>query len=96
MKGEITPKQLSSDDEELYFDEKTKDNIKKIQREEVERNSGGYYDEMKKRINKDACEECRYCRKRTAYCEDQKQIRASDEPMTRFMRCNNCEKAWRD
>lgn len=96
LTGEITPKDLSNDNEETYFDQKTKDNIKRIQKEEIERMSTGFYDDMKKRINKDASEECRYCHKKKAYCEDQKQIRASDEPMTRFMRCNACEKAWRD
>ena len=56
----------------------------------------GFYDEIKKRINKDASEECRYCRKKADYCKDQKQIRASNEHMTRFMRYNTCEKAWSD
>ena len=51
---------------------------------------------MKRDINKDACEECRYWHQSNALCEDMKQIRASDEPMTRFMRCNACNKAWRD
>lgn len=96
LKGEITAFDLAKDDEELYFDQKTRDNIAKIQREEIERMQTGFYDDMKKRINKDASEECKYCHQKAAYCEDQKQIRASDEPMTRFMRCNNCEKAWRD
>ena len=38
----------------------------------------GYYDEMKKNLNKDANEECPACHKNAAYCEDMKQIRASD------------------
>jgi hypothetical protein len=29
-------------------------------------------------INKDACEECKFCHKNKAFCEDMKQIRASD------------------
>lgn len=58
-------------------------------------NQTGFYDEMKKNINKDAKEECRFCKKLAAYCEDMKQIRASDEPMTRFMYCNACNKRWR-
>lgn len=96
LQGEIVPRQLTTEDEEIYMDNKTRENIQRIQREEIEKMQTGFYDEMKKRINKDASEECRYCRKKAAYCEDQKQIRASDEPMTRFMRCNACEKAWRD
>jgi transcription elongation factor S-II len=56
----------------------------------------GRYTEMKKNIFKGASEECRYCKQKTAYCDDMKQIRASDEPMTRFMKCNNCNKNWRD
>ncbi len=35
LSGDITPRDLSNDDEEMYFDQKTKDNIKKIQMEEV-------------------------------------------------------------
>jgi len=46
--------------------------------EELERSRTGFYEEMKKKINKDASEECRFCYKKAAYCEDQKQIRASD------------------
>ena len=46
---------MAKDSEEIYFDQKTRDNIAKIQREELERNSTGFYDEMKKKINKDAC-----------------------------------------
>ena len=68
LNDEITPAELATDDEELYFDEKTRENIKRIQREEIERMQTGFYDDMKKRINKDASEECRYCRKRAAYC----------------------------
>ena len=30
-----------------------------------------------------------------AYCEDMKQTRASDEPMTKFMKCNSCGHQWR-
>lgn len=56
LNGEISPFDLAKDDEELYFDQKTKDNIAKIQREELERNQTGFYDEMKKKINKDASE----------------------------------------
>lgn len=78
IRGEISPKELANDDEELYFDQKTRDNIKRLQKEELERNSTGFYDEMKKKINKNASEECRFCRAKAAYCEDQKQIRASD------------------
>lgn len=96
LRGEIPPSEVARDDEELYLDEKAKEEIKKFQREQLEANSTGFYDQMKKNINKDACEECRYCHKRKAFCEDMKQIRASDEPMTRFMRCNDCGKAWRD
>lgn len=96
LAGEITPKELSNDDDELYFSQKTRDNIKKIQMEQLQRSRTGFYDEMKKQINKDACQECRFCHKEAAYCEDQKQIRASDEPMTRFMRCNACDKSWKD
>ena len=66
LNGEITPKELSNDDEELYFDQKTKDNIRKIQMEELQKCRTGFYDDMKKQINKDACEECRYCRKKSA------------------------------
>lgn len=33
LEGEITAKDLAEDDEELYFDQKTRDNIKRIQRE---------------------------------------------------------------
>ena len=33
LAGEITPKELSNDDDELYFSQKTRDNIKKIQME---------------------------------------------------------------
>jgi len=43
LKGEITPKELSKDDEEIYFSQKTKDNIKRIQMEEIERCSTGFY-----------------------------------------------------
>ncbi len=50
---------------------------------------------MKKNINKDAAEECRKCHKNMAYCEDMKQTRASDEPMTKFMKCNSCGHQWR-
>jgi transcription elongation factor S-II len=96
LAGAITPKELAHDDEELYFDEKTRENIKKNQLAQLEESRTGFYDEMKKNINKDACEECRFCHKKNAFCEDMKQIRASDEPMTRFMRCNACNKAWRD
>ena len=96
LKDEISPAELAADNDDVYFDEKTKENIRRIQKEEIERMQTGFYDDMKKRINKDASEECRYCRNKSAYCEDQKQIRAADEPMTRFMRCNACEKAWRD
>lgn len=42
-------------------------------------------------------EPCRFCKKdNTAFCEYQKQTRRSDEPMTRFMRCNSCSRTWRD
>jgi hypothetical protein len=78
LRGAITPRELSEDDEELYFDQKHRDNIQRIQQEEIERMQTGFYDDMKRRINKDACEECRFCRKKSAYCEDQKQIRAAD------------------
>ena len=64
--------------------------------EQMKANETGYYDNMKKNINKGASEECRFCRKPMAYCDDMKQIRAADEPMTRFMKCNNCNKNWRD
>lgn len=94
--GEITPLQLAKDSEETYFDQKTRDIIRKNQLAQLEESQTGFYDSMKKAINKDACEECRYCHQLRAFCEDMKQIRASDEPMTRFMRCNACNKAWRD
>jgi hypothetical protein len=38
----------------------------------------GFYDNMKKTIFSGAAEECRYCKKPAAYCDDMKQIRASD------------------
>lgn len=41
-------------------------------------------------------ERCRFCKKNTAYCESEKQTRSADEPMTRFMRCDNCDRNWRD
>ena len=56
----------------------------------------GFYENMKKRVNKDACEKCRFCNENKAFMEDMKQTRAADEPMTRFMRCNGCDKTWRD
>ncbi len=63
---------------------------------QFEASQTGFYDNMKKDINKGASEECRFCKKKEAYCDDMKQIRASDEPMTRFMKCNGCGKNWRD
>jgi hypothetical protein len=60
------------------MDEKARETIKQIQKAQLEESQTGFYDEMKKNINKDACEECRYCHKKKAFCEDQKQIRASD------------------
>ena len=41
-------------------------------------------------------EECRYCHSMSAFIEKLIQIRAADEPMTRFMHCFNCNKNWRD
>lgn len=34
----------------------------------AQENQTGYYDEMKKNINKDAKEPCRFCKKLAAYC----------------------------
>jgi Pyruvate/2-oxoacid:ferredoxin oxidoreductase delta subunit len=45
---------------------------------QLEENQTGFYDAMKKAINKDACEECRFCHAEKAFCEDMKQTRASD------------------
>lgn len=78
LRGEITPRQLAEDDDEIYFDEKTREAIKKNQLAQLEECRTGFYDEMKKNVNKDACEECRYCHQKKAFCEDMKQIRASD------------------
>ena len=78
LSGIITPKELSNDDEDLYMDQRARDHIHRLQMEELERAQTGFYEAMKKQINKDACEECRYCHNKAAYCEDQKQIRASD------------------
>ena len=96
LRGEVTARELALDDEEVYFDERAREIIRKNQLAQLEASQTGFYDEMKENINKDACEECRYCRAKKAFCEDMKQIRAADEPMTRFMRCNACGKAWRD
>ena len=50
------------------MDEKARENIKQIQKAQLQESQTGFYDEMKKNINKDACEECRYCRKKKAFC----------------------------
>lgn len=59
---------VAKDDEEVYMDEKARENIKQIQKAQLQESQTGFYDEMKKNINKDACEECRYCRKKKAFC----------------------------
>lgn len=41
-------------------------------------------------------EECEKCKENEAYCWRMVQIRASDEPMTRFMRCRACNFEWTD
>ena len=46
--------------------------------EVVQRSRTDFYDDMKRKINKDACEACPHCSQNAAYCEDQQQIRASD------------------
>lgn len=78
LRGEVSPRELALDDEEVYFDERAREIIRKNQLAQLEESRTGFYDEMKKNINKDACEECRFCRKKNAFCEDMKQIRASD------------------
>ena len=44
MAGEVSSKELADDDEEVYFDEKTKENIKKNQLLQLEENRTGFYD----------------------------------------------------
>ena len=46
---------MARNDEELYFDEKTKIKIKSIQDAQVEEGLVGFYADMKKKINSDAC-----------------------------------------
>lgn len=55
LANEITPYQLALDNEETYFDEKTREVIRKNQLAQLEENQTGFYDAMKRAINKDAC-----------------------------------------
>lgn len=55
LAGEISPLQLAKDNEETYFDQKTRDIIRKNQMAQLEESETGFYDSMKKAINKDAC-----------------------------------------
>ena len=41
-------------------------------------------------------EQCKFCHRYSAYCEQMRQTRAADEPMTRFMVCFSCKKTWSD
>lgn len=41
-------------------------------------------------------EECERCQQPEAICTKMLQIRASDEPMTRFMHCRACDHQWTD
>ena len=68
LEGSITAAELARDDEELYFDEKTRGSIRKNQLLKLEENRTGFYDEMKKEINENACEECTFCHKMKAFC----------------------------
>ena len=65
--GLLSPKQLARNEEELYFDEKTKIKIKQIQVATVEEGLGGFYSDMKKKINIDACQKSLFCDKYKAY-----------------------------
>ena len=44
LQGEIGSKELAKDDDEVYFDEKTKENIRKNQLLQLEENRTGFYD----------------------------------------------------
>lgn len=88
MKGDKQLEDIALQKEQAYIDDKQKKKQQQTMQEQFEMTQTGYYEKMRKNISKDAKEECRFCHKKAAYCEDMKQIRASDEPMTRFMRCN--------
>lgn len=55
LAAKISPLELAKDNEEIYFDEKTKETIKKNQLAQLEASQTGFYDKMKREINKDAC-----------------------------------------
>lgn len=44
LKGEISPKELSNDDEEMYFDQKMKDHIRRMQLEVIQSSRTDFYD----------------------------------------------------
>lgn len=51
------------------FESKQAEKIRQERLEAIAReNQTGFYDEMKKNINKDAKEECKFCHILTAYC----------------------------
>jgi DNA-directed RNA polymerase subunit M/transcription elongation factor TFIIS len=96
VKGVISAERLCENDEEVYMSDKERAESQRSLEEKLKEKSGGFYEEMRKRSSKDASEACPHCQQNMAYCENMMQIRSSDEPMTRFMRCNGCSKTWTD
>ncbi|KRX02701.1 Transcription factor IIS, N-terminal [Pseudocohnilembus persalinus] len=98
LEGIYTDKQIATHEPDIFLTDEEKKKLQKI-KEQLELQEDP--DFHKKKLieynkNRSEGEKCRFCRKKTAYCYNEKQTRSADEPMTRFMRCDECDKQWRD
>jgi len=95
LDGTIKLSQIAENKEKLYDTPELIEYRKMLTEKFLEQNEANYYDRFDEN-NRLEGETCISCGKETAICVTMKQTRASDEPMTRFMRCSSCKKQWRD
>lgn len=95
LEGKTPPADVAADKSSAFMSDEDIKRYDEVSKKELEyMNVDFYMVNLKKAVG---AEFCRYCKKESsAFCEYQKQTRRSDEPMTRFMRCNSCMRTWRD
>ena len=96
LRGEISAKDVALNKSEAFMSDESLQKYQENIKQETISTNADFYKEHLRKIHGGSCEECRFCRKKSAYCESMKQTRAADEPMTRFMRCSKCDRGWKD
>ncbi|KAL4479654.1 hypothetical protein ABPG72_004250 [Tetrahymena utriculariae] len=97
LNKEITLQDVAEAKSNVFLTDRQRAEQKKAVEDQLATSDPDFYNNIRRqRLQGLEGEVCKGCKKKTAFLVKELQTRSSDEPMTRFMECNNCGKSWKD